>query len=319
MRVLLDMEGSGIMTEYEQIKAGEKGAWVSIVAYLVLSAIKLSIGWMANSEALFADGFNNSTDIIASLAILIGLKISRRPPDDDHAYGHFRAETVAALVASFIMLAIGLNILYQAGSHFLSGDKPLPDMLSAWTAVGSAGFMILVYRYNHRLAQTLNSKALMAAAKDNLSDAYVSVGAFVGIVGSRMGWPLLDPIAAILVSFLVLKTGWSIFRDATHSLTDGFDLEQMKAFEETVILIPGVEAVKEVRARFQGNQVFVDLTVFVMPTLSVEESHLISDVIESELLSKHQVRHAHVHIEPYEEMCAEEAEALEQEQKARAH
>ncbi|MBC8080213.1 MAG: cation transporter [Gorillibacterium sp.] len=287
------------MTEYEQLREGEKGAWVSIVAYIVLSIIKLSIGWLSNSEALFADGFNNSTDIMASLAILIGLKISRRPPDDDHFYGHFRAETVAALIASLIMVAVGLEVLYQAVSHFFIDAKPTPDLIAAWTALGCALIMLIVYRYNYQLANRLNSKALIAAAKDNLSDTFVSVGAFIGIFGSQFGMPLLDPIVAIIVSFFILKTGWSIFKDATHSLTDGFDLSLIKAFEETVIQIPGVEEVKDIRARFQGNQVLVDLTVYVMADLNVTESHAISDAIETHLQQEHQVKHVHVHIEPF--------------------
>ncbi|MCL6457133.1 MAG: cation diffusion facilitator family transporter [Gorillibacterium sp.] len=288
------------MTDYEQIKAGEKGAWMSIIAYIVLSIIKLSIGWFSNSEALFADGFNNSTDIIASLAILIGLRISRRPPDDDHLYGHFRAETVASLIASFIMIAVGFQILYQASAHFFATSKPLPDLVAAWTALGCAFVMLLVYRYNHRLAKKLNSKALQAAAKDNLSDTFVSVGAFVGIFGSHFGLPLLDPIAAIIVSFFVLKTGWGIFKEAVLSLTDGFDLKLIKAFEKTVNSIPGVEEVKDIRARFQGNQVFVDLTVYVMADLNVTESHEISDAVENRLQEEHQVKQVHVHIEPFE-------------------
>ncbi|WP_040948794.1 cation diffusion facilitator family transporter [Gorillibacterium massiliense] len=287
------------MSEYESIKEGERGAWISILAYVFLAGIKLMISWSAGSDALRADGLNNATDIVASAAVLIGLKISRRPPDHDHQYGHFRAETVAALIASLIMTGVGLQVLFSTIQKIINPMDAAPDMIAAWTAVGCAVIMLAVYRYNHRLALKINSKALMAAAKDNRSDAYVSIGAFAGIVGAQLGIPLLDPIAAIIVGALILKTAWDIFREATHSLTDGFDEEMIVAFQETVNKTPGVEQVKDIRARFQGNHVFVDLTVYVDQDLSVKESHMISDAIETRLFKNHKIRHVHVHIEPF--------------------
>lgn len=139
------------METYNDIKQGEKGAWLSIVAYIFLSAIKLFIGTVSGSQALLADGLNNSTDIIASIAVLIGMKISRRPPDSNHSYGHFRAETVASLIASFIMIAVGLQVLYQAVNKFIQPALESPDLIAAWTAVGCAVVMMAVYMYNIRL------------------------------------------------------------------------------------------------------------------------------------------------------------------------
>jgi cation diffusion facilitator family transporter len=195
---------------YDDIKQGEKGAWLSIIAYIFLSAIKLSIGYFTNSEALSADGLNNATDIIASIAVLVGLKISRKPPDKDHRYGHYRAETVAALIASFIMFAVGLQVLYQSVMKFRAPAIESPDMIAAWTAVFCAIVMYFVYQYNIRLAKKINSNAMMAAAQDNRSDAFVSIGAFIGIVGSQFGLPWLDPLTALLVfpGFFSCTYGW---------------------------------------------------------------------------------------------------------------
>jgi cation diffusion facilitator family transporter len=99
---------------YLDLRRGERGAIISIIAYICLSSLKLSVGFIANSEALKADGLNNFTDIIASIAVLIGLKLSQRPADDDHPYGHWKAETVASMVASFIMIAVGIQVTYEA-------------------------------------------------------------------------------------------------------------------------------------------------------------------------------------------------------------
>lgn len=130
------------MNAYDRIKQGERGAWISIVAYLVLSSFKIGSGYLFASSALLADGFNNLTDIVASLAVLIGLRISQKPPDSDHAYGHLRAETIAALVASFIMAVVGVQVLVEAVRSFFVGSKEVPDLWSAGVAAISAVAML---------------------------------------------------------------------------------------------------------------------------------------------------------------------------------
>lgn len=116
------------------------------------------IGYSANSEALKADGFNNATDIVASVAVLIGLRLSQKPADKDHPYGHWKAETVASLVASFIMMAVGLQVLYGAVLSVFEGKQESPDMISAWTGLFCAAVMYLVYRYNKRLGEKLTAR-----------------------------------------------------------------------------------------------------------------------------------------------------------------
>lgn len=169
---------------FDNLKLGERGAMLSIATYIILSIIKLWIGYIAGSEALQADGLNNVTDIVASTAVLIGLKLSQKPADANHPYGHWRAETVASLVASFIIVAVGLQVVYSAVVSVFQGTGETPGLLSAWTAGFSAIIMYLVYRYNKKLAEQINSKAVAAAAKDNLSDAWVSIAAVAGIVGA---------------------------------------------------------------------------------------------------------------------------------------
>ena len=136
----------------EKMSLGEKGVWISILSYIMLSIIKVTIGYYYHSEALYADGLNNTTDIIASIAVIIGLRISRRPADHNHRYGHYRAETVAALLASFIMMTVGLFVLYRAVNSYFIGEIVKPDLLTAIVAIASAGVMGFVYVYNIRLA-----------------------------------------------------------------------------------------------------------------------------------------------------------------------
>jgi cation diffusion facilitator family transporter len=283
---------------YNEIREGEKGAWVSIIAYICLSALKLLIGHASGSEALLADGLNNTTDIIASFAILIGLKISRKPPDRNHRYGHFRAETVAALIASFIMIAVGIQVLYQSVMKFFEPSIGTPDMIAAWIALFCAAVMMVVYRYNIRLAKKINSNAMMAAAQDNRSDAFVSIGAFIGIMGSQFGLPWLDPLTATIVGLIICKTAWDIFKDSTHALTDGFDEKELVEIKKTIAETPGVESIKDIKARVLGNNVLVDVVIDVNGHLNVMESHEITENIEERVMDKHKITHVHVHIEP---------------------
>ena len=280
------------------LKRGERGAIISIIAYICLSAVKLGVGYLANSEALKADGLNNVTDIIASVAVLIGLKLSQRPADDDHPYGHWKAETVASMVASFIMMAVGLKVAYEAIINIFYTPSESPDVISAWTGLFCAFVMYFVYRYNKKLASEINSQSVMAAAKDNLSDAWVSVGTFIGIIGAQFGLPWLDPLAAVLVGFRICKTAWDIFKEASLYLTDGFDEKEIELFKETIHHCDGVKGVKEIKARNYGNNVVVDVVIFVNSTLDVKRAHDIATVVENELIEKHKVYDVHIHVEP---------------------
>ncbi len=288
------------MEVYNDMKQGEKGVWFSIAAYVILSMLKLAVGHMSGSEALFADGLNNSTDIVASIAVLIGLKISRKPPDHDHPYGHFRAETISALVASFIMAVVGIQVVYQAFGNLFHMKSEAPDMIAAWTALFCAAAMYAVYRYNFRLARKINSHAMMAAAKDNRSDALVSIGAFAGIAASRLGFPRLDAIVALIVGIIICKTAWDIFHEASHALTDGFDKNKLDQLKKTIVKTPGVKGMKDIRARTHGNQVFVDVVIQVDPALSVVESHDITEEVERRMRERHKISEVHIHIEPVE-------------------
>ncbi|MCZ8523895.1 MULTISPECIES: cation diffusion facilitator family transporter [Paenibacillus] len=289
------------METYDSLKEGERGAWLSIAAYILLSIFKISMGYMTGSEALTADGINNTTDIIVSVAVLAGLRISRKPPDEDHRYGHMRAETIASLVASFIMALAGLQVIIQAGRSFLAGEHAAPNLMAAWVALACAVIMWGVYLYNKRLAQRINNQSLMAAAYDNRSDALVSVGAAAGIIGARLGFPVLDAVAALAVGVVILKTAWSVFSDASHALTDGFDDQKLEVFQETVKSTPGVKRIKDIRARVHGSHVLLDVVVEVSAELSVGESHDISDEIERRMADEHHISNVHVHIEPYTE------------------
>ncbi|WP_071396054.1 cation diffusion facilitator family transporter [Bacillus tuaregi] len=283
-----------------QLKLGEKGAWISIFTYIILAAIKLYMGSKGHSEGLTADGLNNTTDVISSIAVLIGLKISQKPPDEDHSYGHYRAESIASLIAAFIMLSIGIQVMVDGIQNVFRDQTSAPDLLTAWTALFCAVIMYAVSLYNLKLSKKINSPSIKAVAYDNRSDALVSVGAFIGIIGTHAGIDFLDVLAALIVGIIICKTAWEIFRESSHALTDGFDTKLLYRIEETIIHTAGVKKVIAVNARTQGNQILVDATICVDPHLNVIEGHEITEKIEEQLKNKHHVTRSLIHIEPYQ-------------------
>lgn len=289
------------MNKYDDnLKLGEKGAWLSIAAYLFLAVLKLYIASIGNSDGLRADGLNNFTDIIASIAVLVGLKISRKPADSVHRYGHYRAETIASLFAAFIMMFIGIQVIFTAGQSLIFSNYEQPDLLTAWTAIFAAAVMLLVYRYNVKLSRKINSSALYAAAMDNRSDALVSVGVFIGIIGAQFGLFWLDPAVAILVGFIICKTAWDIFKDSTITLTDGFDYEKLDQMKEAISTFDNVKDVVDIKGRIHGNKELLDITILVDPSLNVVDSHEITEHIETYLYKEFGISHALIHIEPYQ-------------------
>ncbi|GAF65824.1 cation diffusion facilitator family transporter [Bacillus sp. TS-2] len=283
---------------YKDLRTGERGAIISIVAYLILAILKLIVGFYADSSALKADGINNATDIVVSIAVLVGLRMSQKPPDHDHPYGHWKAETVASLVASFIIMVVGIQVLITAIPALFSSNQTAPDSIAAWVGGFSFIVMILVFRYNRYLGKKINSQAVTAASKDNLSDALVSLGATIGIIGAQFGLAWLDPLIAVLVGFVICKTAWDIFKDATHYLTDGFEKTELDAFKETALSIDEVKEVKEVKARYYGNSSIIDIVILVNGNLDIRDAHDISTKVENLLLEKHQTFDVHVHVEP---------------------
>ncbi|MED1917704.1 cation diffusion facilitator family transporter [Brevibacillus sp. NPDC058079] len=290
------------MDVYSDLKQGERGAWVSIFAYIFCSVLKIGVAYVTASEALMADGLNNSTDVVASIAVLIGLRIARKPPDKDHPYGHFRAETISALVASFIMLFVGVQVVTNAVPSLLDPKHAAPDLLAGWTALATAVIMLFVYRYNKKLAIKTNSQALNAAAADNRSDAFVSIGTFIGVAGAQFQLHWLDPLAAFVVGLIILKTAWDIFREATHRLTDGFDESELADLRATISSISGVKDISDIKARYHGSSVLVDVVIHVDPGLNVVESHTITEKIEEQMRKIHRINAVHIHIEPCRKM-----------------
>ncbi|OKO95334.1 Cobalt-zinc-cadmium resistance protein [Geobacillus proteiniphilus] len=288
-----------MVKKVDRKQGAEAGALLSIFVYLLLSTGKLLAGAVFGSDAVEADGWNNLSDIIASSAVYIGMKIAKKPRDCNHPYGHSRAENISSLLAAFLMMSIGIDVITSGVRSLFGKEKAAaPDVLAAVVALASAAVMIGVYAINRRLARRTNSMALAAVAKDNLSDALVSIGAAIGIAGARLGWPWLDPLAALVIGAMICKTAWEVFMETAHTLTDGFDEQQLAVYKDEIAAVSGVRDVADIKARMLGNDIVLEVTIRVDSHLTVAKSHEIADEVERLMRNRHNIRATHVHVEP---------------------
>ncbi|MGB6178181.1 cation diffusion facilitator family transporter [Carnobacterium sp.] len=287
-----------MQNRYDELKRAEKGAIISIVAYIFLSLIKIGVGVTYQSVALRADGLNNLTDVFSSIAVLVGLKLARRPADDNHPYGHWKAETIASLVTSFVMLFIGIQVFYSSFNRLIEGESISPDKITGLVGFLGAIIMLGVYFYNLTLAKKINSDGLKAVAKDNFSDALTSLGTTIAIIGSTLGYVWMDGTMAIIVSFIIIKTGVEIFRDSAFSLTDGFNTEDLDRYKSSVLNLPNVVSVEDIKARKYGANIYVDVTILVDATLTVLQGHQITENVERTLKESYGIIDIDVHVEP---------------------
>ncbi|CYV95970.1 cation transporter [Streptococcus suis] len=282
------------------LKLAERGALLSIGAYIVLSGIKLVAGQLFHSDALRADAFNNISDIIGNIAVLVGLKMAQKPADTDHKFGHWKMEDLASLITSFIMFVVGFQVLYDTLQKLISNSSIEVDIMGAIVGIFSALVMLAVYFYNNRLAKKVRSKALEAAAKDNLSDAVTSIGTSIAIFAAAFNFPIVDKIAAIIITFFILKTAYDIFMESFFTLSDGFDENLLKKYEEDILKLPKIVSVKSQRGRTYGANIYLDVVLEMNPDLSVYESHEVTEQVEQLLTLKLGVFDVDIHVEPSE-------------------
>lgn len=280
------------------LKLAERGAIISIIAYLLLSAAKLATGHILSSSSLVADGFNNLSDIISNVALLIGIRLARQPADRDHKFGHWKIEDLASLITSIIMFYVGFDVLRDTIQKILSNQETQIDPLGASIGLISAIIMFAVYLYNRNLAKKTNSKALKAAAKDNISDAVTSLGTSIAIIASALNYPIIDQLVAIVITFFILKTAYDIFMESSFSLSDGFDDQLLADYEKAILEIRKVARVKAMRGRTYGSNIYLDVVIEMNPDLSVYESHAITEEIEQLLQEKFGIIDTDVHVEP---------------------
>lgn len=271
----------------ENYEAAQWVTKVGTVADVFLTLAKLIIGLLSHSAALVAEGLHSAADVMFDLVVLVGMHLGRKEADESHPYGHGKFESLATLLLAMILLGVAVGIALDAANRIKDPDLAPPDHLALWVAAGSMIIKEFLYRYTARVGSRIGSNIIIANAWHHRSDAIASFAALLGIAGAIMGWPMLDPVAAIGVAFLVGKVGVEIATDSFEELTDSanaIDNEIRATITGLINNHPEVRSAHLVKARKLGPDILVDVHVVVDPFLSVTEGHQIADQVEKTLL-----------------------------------
>lgn len=278
---------------------------ISIVANVVLSVFKLLAGVLANSGAMISDAIHSASDVFSTFIVIAGVKISAKAPDKEHPYGHERMECIAAIVLAVILALTGADIGYSGVQKIMEpSELEVPGMLAMVAAVISIVVKEWQYWFTRAAAKKINSGALMADAWHHRSDALSSVGALVGIAGARMGFPVLDPVASVVICLFILKAAYEVFKDAVDKLADkACDDDVVKKIDEIVAAQENAN-LDVVRTRMFASRIYVEMEISVDQDMLIAEAHRISgeirDAVEAQVP---EVKHCLVHVNPAKSCC----------------
>ena len=275
----------------------------SIAVNLMLSIFKLIAGLLASSGAMISDAIHSASDVFSTIIVIIGVKISGKASDEDHPYGHDRFECVASIILAILLGVTGVGIGLTGVQKLIAGHYDtlaIPGILALAAAVISIVVKEIMYWYTRNAAKKINSGALMADAWHHRSDALSSVGSFVGIFGARMGFPMLDPLASVVICLFVVKAAVDIFRDAISKMTDrSCDQKTVNEMHDCIMNIRGVEGIALLKTRSFGSKYYVDIEISADGNKKLWETHAIAENVHQAI--EHQfplVKHCMVHVNP---------------------
>lgn len=286
---------------------------VSIAANFALTVFKLLAGVIAHSGAMISDAIHSASDVFSTVVVIIGIRISGKASDKDHPYGHERLECVAAIVLATILAFTGLGIGYTALGQIAGGDYEhlaVPGRLALVAAVVSILVKEAMYQYTKICAKRIDSSALMADAWHHRSDALSSVGALIGIGGARLGFPILDPVASLVICVFIEKAAYEIFMDAVDKMVDkACDEETEQALVQCALEQEGVLGVDLLHTRVFGNKIYVDIEIRADGEETLRRAHAIAERVHDSIeKSFPKVKHIMVHVNPGEVALRREIE-----------
>ena len=288
--------------ENEFEKTAIRVSLVSVVWNLILSVFKLIAGFVAHSGAMISDAVHSASDVFSSIIVMIGVRISGKASDKDHPYGHERMECVAAIVLATVLAGTGVGIGYVAVKTLLDGEyaSEIPGMLALIAAVVSILVKEAMFWYTRYYAKKIDSSAVMADAWHHRSDALSSVGALIGIGGARLGFPIMEPIASMVICVFIEKAAFGIFKDAIDKMVDkACDEQTEEALKNCALNTKGVERVDLLKTRIFGNKVYVEMEIGADENLSLKDSHAIAENVHDAIEQGWpKIKHILIHVNP---------------------
>jgi cation diffusion facilitator family transporter len=290
----------------ERVRALKTAMIITLVGNILLAVGKGIVSYISGSVALYADAVNSVSDVVYSLAIVVGLWLTIQPPDLSHPQGHARFEPLVGLVVAATMAIAGYEALRSSIDRFLAGGEVIALDLPTITLLASAAIKGVMFYVITKLAQKTDSPTLRATAKDHLSDVLTSVAAFIGILGTHLINPILDPIAGVLVSIWIFRSAYQAGKENLRFLTGaGADEELRQKIIDTANSVDGVKQVHHMMSDYVGPKLIVDMHINLPGSASLDEVHAAEDRVIEALENLSEVDRAYVHVEPLEEPLPE--------------
>ena len=294
---------NGIVSEDEFQRVANKVSFVTIIGNLLLSVMKLIVGFVAHSNAMISDAIHSASDVFSTFVVIIGIKLASKKADKEHPYGHERLECVAAIVLSMVLFITGLGIGATALKNITSGDYnniAVPGILALIAAIISIISKEAMYWYTRYNAKKIDSSAFMADAWHHRSDAFSSIGALIGIAGARMGFPVMDSIASLIIFVFIIKAAYDIFKDAIDKMVDhACDDDTVNQIRECVMKHEDVLGIDMLQTRIFGNKIYVDLEIATDGSYTLSKAHTIAESVHDDIeKSFPKVKHIMVHVNP---------------------
>lgn len=285
---------------HDGYKNAEKGSIVSAVTNGLLFLFKIFAGIAGHSNAMIADALDTLGDTMTSVGMLVGFKIARRPPDSEHPYGHGKAESIIAKLLSIFLIGLGMKVAYNSVHVMISHQTYIPGRIALIAAVVSIIVKLGLFHYTSLISKKISSTAMAVYSWNIACDVFSSFAALIGIAGARMGLPILDPVAAFILSLFVVRAGFVGFHRAYDELMDGAPSQAVTdGIKNITRRNKNVKSIKDIKVRKMGLDFMIDMTIGVDKKISVEKGHLITDDIKSDILSKvPTVRDVFIHVEP---------------------
>lgn len=302
-KILMNEE---VSTESEFRKVANKVSFITIAGNVMLSVVKLLAGIIAHSSAMISDAIHSASDVFSTFVVIIGIKLSSKKADREHPYGHERLECVAAIILAMVLFITGLGIGVDAFKNIVQGkynDLQTPGMLALVAAIVSIVSKEGMYWYTRFYAKKIDSSALMADAWHHRSDAFSSIGALIGICGARLGFPVMDSVASLVIFVFIVKAAYDIFKDALDKMVDhSCDEETEKQISECVMRNEQVLGIDLLQTRMFGNKIYVDIEIGLPSYYTLEQSHGIAEAVHQEIEHNFpKVKHIMVHVNPADE------------------
>jgi cation diffusion facilitator family transporter len=279
----------------------EKGSVVSLAVNAALFVFKIFAGIAGNSNAMIADALDTLGDAMTSTGMLVGFKIAKRPADDGHPYGHGKAESIIAKLLAIFLIFLGFKVAYNSIHVMASHTVYVPGMIALAAAVLSIVVKLGLFHYTNMLGKKISSTAMTVYSWNIASDVFSSTAALVGIAGSRLGYPIMDPLAALVLSFFVMRAGFTGFHRAYDELMDGAPAKSViDGMRQIAMMNKDVRAIKDIKVRKMGLDLMVDMTIAVDKHMTVESGHRITDAVRDDIIKKiPSAREVFIHVEPY--------------------